>query len=1440
VEVKKQERNMPEHVYPWKRFWYPRETSIELLDGGYLYRPETEWANRFFDGNLVPLEELAAIPCLILLGEPGLGKSRELSQQHTFAHDHLSEAVLWCDFSAYQEQSMLARALFDHPTFQEWLHGTGRLYLFLDGLDEGLLSIPILARFLSAEFARYRDHLARLSLRITCRTAEWPAVLEDQLRELWSNANVRAFRLAPLRRDDVRAAARTHELDADRFLEEVDRKAAVPLANRPITLRFLLNLYREHGTFPSTQQDLYWEGCRILCQEISPSRLSARFTGDFTARQRLAAAARLAYLMVFTNRSEVWDSVDLADAPAGSLQFYECSGGTEDADGNPLPVSEPLFAEACSTALFSSRGPDRTECAHRPYAEFLAARYLTNHQLSLPQLMMLLLHAAASERRLIPQLHETAAWLATMQPTVFRAIMETDPEVLLQSDVATAGEQDRADLVAALLALEPEERLWNVNMNLGQQYGKLLHPGLGAQLAAVISDRALGVTRRVVSIEIAEACHLQTLSSELVAFALDPSETRLVREAAAQAVAQIGDDASKAGLKPLALGELDDDPDDELKGHSLHAVWPVHVTAEELFTALTPPKREDFIGAYHVFLFYQVVSHLELADLPVAVRWVEQHPPRATMQGLTGEFKPLADAIIRLALEHLDEPAVLTAVAHLVLSRLLHSGLIFGLTPAEQETARWLDNDGTRHRLLEALLPLLAPHTSDSIVWHVTRPPLLLSRDLSWLITSLADATVEATQQLVARLIGRLIDSDDPAQVQTVLEASERLPFLANEVARIFRSVALGSPEAVQMKQAWLERQQVELPQEPDQPQPPPPPPLLEHIETHLQAFEHGEYVAWSYIMQRMSTIPNDEAPGNVKVDLTASRAWQMLEEPLKKRLVEAAKQCLLEEGPDPQVWSDLDIMHYHNFALASYQALCLVLQKEPDFLATLPKGTWERLVPVILTSGLLLPDGPGDESNSTAHRRLVVAAHRYVAAELVAGIIRLVEREQRGCTSTYWNLLRSVEGAWDPVLADALLAKVGEGTLAPECSGSLLSILLVHRWEAAKVQAEAMLALPLPTDERERQRALAAALALVRFADDAGWSAVWPAIESDHEFGTRLIASLAYRSDWNAQQLSEEQLADLYLWLAHRFPPAQLPDHRTGVLGGGVDDVSTWRERLLQQLKERGTIEACHALERIVRRTEEQDRARMQWILLEAQTLTRRQTWLPYRPANLLEVIANSRVRLVQNAEQLLEVVIESLRRLEATFRDETPAWRDVWDRLPATPSETPTPTRRRRRRAFTYRPIDENEFSDYVKRHLQADLGSRGIIANREVVIRSDERIDIRIDAVVRHTREEIDERLSLIIEVKGSWNPELMTAMQTQLVERYLRDNHCQHGLYIVGWFNCDAWDSQDYRKRRASHLSMEEVQRLLDEQTASLSHQVRVKAMILNTTIRERAD
>ena len=101
--------------------------------------------------------------------------------------------------------------------------------------------------------------------------------------------------------------------------------------------------------------------------------------------------------------------------------------------------------------------------------------------------------------------------------------------------------------------------------------------------------------------------------------------------------------------------------------------------------------------------------------------------------------------------------------------------------------------------------------------------------------------------------------------------------------------------------------------------------------------------------------------------------------------------------------------------------------------------------------------------------------------------------------------------------------------------------------------------------------------------------------------------------------------------------------------------------------MRERGTQQAAAALRRIVgEQPEIADRLNLEWILLDAQKLAVRRTWQPFGPGDLLALLYHRHIRLVQSGGQLLEVVMEALADLERRFGDETPAWRDVWDRVP------------------------------------------------------------------------------------------------------------------------------------------------------------------------------
>jgi len=505
--------SMSKHDYGWKRFWCPRSGSINLADGRYLSDPDTEWG-KASNPDLVGLEAIADVPCLVLLGEPGIGKSRELENLKTLTEQKI------CDSSQALELNLrsctnLKEDLFKDETFTDWLGGSYHLYLFLDSLDEGLLSIPALATGLIDELKKpkYRNHINRLHLRLACRTFVFPAILEEGLKELWKEDYLAIYELAPLRRIDVIEAARKEGFSPDDFLKEVDQKGVVPLAIKPTTLRFLLNTYRRHnGQFPINKKryELFLKGCKLLCEEVSESRQASNRVGCLDSDQRLIIAARIAANTVLVNHLSIWTDVDYGNVTDEDVLLQTLCFDYEKAHGREFKVTRESIKEVLDTGLFSSRGLHRMGWAHQTYAEFLAAWYLTQHEIPLEQITKLIFSSEDSDHKLIPQLHETAAWLASMRLDVLQEIIKTNPDVLLQTDVPPdAGV--RASIINNLLAQYEEGKLFDQGRNNYRHYAKLKHPGLPNQLRPYICDSNKQIDARDLAIDIAEVCEVSEL-----------------------------------------------------------------------------------------------------------------------------------------------------------------------------------------------------------------------------------------------------------------------------------------------------------------------------------------------------------------------------------------------------------------------------------------------------------------------------------------------------------------------------------------------------------------------------------------------------------------------------------------------------------------------------------------------------------------------------------------------------------------------------------------------------------------------------------------------------------------------------------------------------------------------------------------------------------------
>jgi predicted NACHT family NTPase len=833
--------------YEWERFWCPRGQVINLADGGYLYDPRSDIGRRI-NPQIVPLAVIAQVPCLALLGEPGIGKSVAMAAEKERLDEQIRQsgaASLWIDLRQFQTDALLYKLVFESPAFRSWVEGTHELHLFLDSLDECLLRIGSVASLLLNELQGYP--IDRLHIRIACRTADWPSFLEEGLRGLWGRDQVGVAELAPLRRADVALAARANSLDDDAFLAEIADREAVPLAIKPVTLQLLLNLYHRGGRLPATQAALYLQGCRLLCDETSEGRRAGRLTGKFNPDERLAIAERIAAVLVFANRYAVWTEADRGDVPLADVTIEDLCGEAERAGGTPVQVDRDAVQEVLGTGLFSARGPNQLGFFHQTIAEFLAARYLLAHQLTAPQRRSLILH----DGRVVPQLREAAAWLASMSVEVFRELIESDPEVLFRSDAASADVKDRQALVGALLTFYDEERAFDWGYDQWHLYRKLAHPDLADQLRPFIHDRAKGIVVRRVAVGLAEACQLQELQDDLVRLALDRTENFQVRVNAAYAIGRIADAASKRKLLPLARGEAGDDPADELKGCALKALWPGLISAPELFALITPPKDENLLGAYRGFLLGDEFRQISLADLVFALEWIAQQQP---LGRLPHSFDTPGDSFMYQAWQGMDQPGILDAFARAAITRLQQHDRIVGGEGGAAFGQSLRDNPSKRRRLLEAIVHLLPAIDLDPMWLVYGDLPLATPDDTLWMVERLSETVQEPIQAIWAKLIGRVYDWRQPEQTEAIMAASQQHAVLAEEFAWWFTPVLLDSPEAAQLRETY----QMQLEDEERRharPQLVPPP--AERVEQHLSAFEAGDLSSWWCLNMELTLEPD-------------------------------------------------------------------------------------------------------------------------------------------------------------------------------------------------------------------------------------------------------------------------------------------------------------------------------------------------------------------------------------------------------------------------------------------------------------------------------------------------------------------------------------------------------------------------------------------------------
>ena len=412
------------------------------------------------------------------------------------------------------------------------------------------------------------------------------------------------------------------------------------------------------------------------------------------------------------------------------------------------------------------------------------------------------------------------------------------------------------------------------------------------------------------------------------------------------------------------------------------------------------------------------------------------------------------------------------------------------------------------------------------------------------------------------------------------------------------------------------------------------------------------------------------------------------------------------------------------------------------------------------------------------------------------------------------------VDRGWSETLGIALLDEMRENLLLPSIQGTILYKLIQRNVPGAKQWAEETVRADYQTN-----RGLTLAKVLVKASDDASWDVLWPLIQADTQFGRKLLEGVSYGStDKNSftAKFSDVQLGALYSWLLEQYPPGG--DRRASGAMGPIDTVRFLRDGTLERLKQRATFEACDALARTELRFPQYRWLRYHFDIAELMACA--VTWEPPSPHDILAMAADHNRRFVESGEQLLAVVLESLSRLQRELHGDLAAVGDLWNSKKA-----------------GWWPKEEEDISDYIARFLRRDLADRGIIINREVQIRRGRRgempgqsTDIHVDASPREgSQTDQYGAISLIIEVKGSWNDGLMTDMERQLRDRYMKNNDCRIGMYVVAHFRADRWVSTDDRRAKSDARNIDELRTQLAEQARELSGSTVIRSFVLDASL-----
>lgn len=393
-------------------------------DATYFARKLTLTNAAAFDNRVDEAGLIALAGNKIVLGEPGMGKSRLMEELGRKLGVKPVTAIRFINSNNPERLITLGKPL------------------IIDGLDEAMSRSEgdaIDAILSQLENANSPPFI------LSCRSREWQARSVSNLSQLYG-ADPQILSLEPLDRGEARSflSAQHPTVNADEVLEHLAGHSLEDLYRNPLTLGLMGRVAETDTQLPATRAALFKRVCELIWPEHDPDRQNEGLA-QLAEEETLDAAGAIACGLLFAGAE--------AASMAGAAQVQQ--GDLRIADLEKLPKAQAARA-IFSSKLFTGIGVSRAKPIHRVVAEYLGARWLARQAIT-----------SRAQRRLLSQFHGSGgvpaslrglhAWLAFHSPSMAERVIAEDPYGVLRYGETDALTVRLADCLFESLCLLAQE-----------------------------------------------------------------------------------------------------------------------------------------------------------------------------------------------------------------------------------------------------------------------------------------------------------------------------------------------------------------------------------------------------------------------------------------------------------------------------------------------------------------------------------------------------------------------------------------------------------------------------------------------------------------------------------------------------------------------------------------------------------------------------------------------------------------------------------------------------------------------------------------------------------------------------------------------------------------------------------------------------------------------